>query len=68
MALSKDNEEILEDLVDETNMTDIIDTLAVIAHEKAEHIEDVRLATDWNRMGDLLDKLMPQLHRLDPNL
>jgi hypothetical protein len=64
--------ETLESILDQYTMTTVIDFLACIASEKAEHVrsnwQDEPLARQWDRLSKTLEKAMVKVQRVEHGL
>lgn len=62
----------LEQIIDRVGLAELADTIARIAHEKAEHVQtnwrDANLAKTWTRVGRRFDKLVPSLELVDETI
>lgn len=64
-AATQTPQELLEGLVDRSNVWLVVEALAVVAEEKATHVrenwQDERLAKQWERAARILDRATAQL-------
>jgi hypothetical protein len=60
-ALATELSDTLEDVLDRTNPSIVVEMLADICHEKAAHIlemwQDPNLAQDWEKAGTYLNRV-----------
>jgi hypothetical protein len=65
MPRTRDELETLEGLMDKMGVSDLIEALGDIAHEKAEHVlenwQDRNLARRWTRLGEKLQALSSKI-------
>jgi len=59
MGLTPEQLLVLESLIDSSSLADVLDSLAEIAHAKAQHIQenwqDISLARTWNNVGKRIE-------------
>jgi ABC-type iron transport system FetAB permease component len=66
MGLTPEQVLILEQMIDANTLADVLDSLAEIAHAKAQHIEenwqDVSLARTWDNAGKRIESCAVNSH------
>jgi len=52
----------LEEMIDQSSLNDLLEMLAEVCHEKADHLrsnwQDEAAARDWERLGNRVSKLV----------
>ena len=60
--------EALENLVDKTSLEDVVDSLAELCLEKAEHLEsnwqDTKSASSWLKCAKILEKAIKDISNI----
>lgn len=58
----------LEQMIDATSLEDVIEALAQICHEKADHVQstwqDSNLAKQWTKRAQKLEKVQGQIESI----
>jgi hypothetical protein len=66
MGLTPEQMLLLEQLIDKSTLADVLDSLAEIAHAKAQHIQenwqDVSLARTWDCAGKRIESCAVNSH------
>jgi hypothetical protein len=66
-----DLESILEDLVDSTSVPDVLEALANVCHEKADHLrsdwQDSVMSAMYERVGNRIAGFTAKLHDIKPS-